>query len=176
MMAPRPSPDPAGILPPPERRFVGPSPRSLQSVGPMGQRLWRGPRLWRRRLIHISVPALLNEIQTAILEAPALELSLRQISHWVRRRTLWTICWRRRRCLLSGLLYADLLPRAGYSVTVHLGCRLNTAADLVAHCWISSPDTEEINRLMSSQGMTEMFRRTLHPSRRPKRQEVWASP
>lgn len=133
----------------------------LRDLASMWMRVSLAPRRWHRRLRHVSVPALLGEIEAEFQGAPPLELPLGWIAYCVRRRAVLSIRWRRRRCLLSGLLFADLLPRAGYSVTVHLGCLVGQADHLTAHCWISSPDTEAINRFMSPGGMTEMYRRTL---------------
>lgn len=130
---------------------------------PVGLRLVLGPLRWRRRLLQVSVPTLLREIEQATREGPGLTLPVPLIAHLVHRRAVLSIRWRRRRCLLSSLLFADLLPRAGFAVTVHVGCAADRTGRPPVHCWVSSPENEAVNRLMSDQGMTELYRRTLRP-------------
>lgn len=133
---------------------------SLRDLLVTGGVLCAAPFRWHRQLKQASVPALLEMIEVRVQQAAPLRLPLGLVAYLVRRRAVCSIRWRRRRCLLCGLLYADLLPRAGYAVTIHLGCAVDPAG-LTAHCWISSPDTEAVNRLMSAKSMTELYRKTL---------------
>jgi len=123
--------------------------------------LWLEPARWRYRLRRISVPTLLEEIEAEVRRARSLSLSGRTLGYLVRRRTVLTIRWRRTRCLLRGLLLLYFFARTGKTVTLHLGCRIESNGQLVGHCWISLPGLKQAEMFTSPEGDEEMYRKTL---------------
>jgi len=122
--------------------------------------LWVLPARWGRRLRDVSVPVLLDEMQAELAGAGPLSLSPRTIARLVRRRVMWTIRWRRTRCLLSGMLVSYLLARAGHEVTVYIGCDVPENAALMSHCWVSCAALPADDPMQSPQGMEPMYTKT----------------
>ena len=122
---------------------------------------WILPLRWRSRLRHISVPTLLNEIETDIGQAPRLSLSPLTLAWLVRLRIACTAYWRRKRCLLSSLLLLHYLTRTQREITLHLQCTLNNDDRVSGHCWITGPRLKQAIRWMPSEGRHEIYRKTV---------------
>ena len=118
------------------------------------------PRKWHKRLLHISVPQLLAEIEETSKKATAIKFSPSLVIHLVKYRVRYSILWRRHPCLLGCMLLCYFLCRAGLQVTFHLGCKFENG-NLHGHSWISSPQLEKRGRFRNPHGMQEIYCRTL---------------
>lgn len=122
---------------------------------------WILPLRWRCRLRHVSVPMLLDEIETDIGQARWLSLSPLTLAWLVRLRIACTARWRRKRCLLASLLLLHYIARTGREVTLHLQCLLNNNDQVSGHCWITGQHLERAIRWMPSEGKHEIYRKTV---------------
>jgi len=146
---------------------VAPWTKAADVLGVLLWDLWVLPLRWHCRLKHVSVPVLLAEIEGTIGQARVLSLSPHTIARLVRLRIACTlICWRRSRCLLSGLLLLHCLARTQRKITLHLECRLKDDGRLSGHCWVSGPGLGEATRLMPAEGKVEIYRKTFDLRRR----------
>lgn len=126
---------------------------------------WILPLRWCSRLKHISVPMLLDEIETDIGQAGWLSLSPITLAWLVRLRIACTVHWRRKRCLLGSLLLLHYLARTQREITLHLQCTLNNNEQVSGHCWITGPQLKRAIRWMPSEGKDDIYRKTIrHPS------------
>ena len=119
------------------------------------------PVRWRNQFGREPVSRIFDAIEADVKRHRAISIAPETIAYLVRRRTILTVRWRRTRCLLRGMLLQYLLARAGWTITLHIGCDISDASGLVSHCWISSPDLTEANYFMSSDGMKEIYCKTV---------------
>lgn len=96
------------------------------------------PQKWHKRLSYISVPLLFNEIEEDIKRLPAIKWPPILLIILVKYRVKNASKWKKNRCLLQCMLLTYFLSRAGFQITIHLGCNLLND-NFYGHCWISSP-------------------------------------
>lgn len=118
--------------------------------------LVRKPNKWHRRLQLIPVPGILEELEIEARQASPLKLPPELIRYFVKRRVRASVKWRQRRCLLGGLLMLYFLSRAGYKVSLHIGCKLSEGT-LIGHCWVSSPAVLNQGFMFSTLGTEEVI-------------------
>ena len=120
------------------------------------------PGYWRKRLEEISVPRLLDEIEEVAPESKLASLIPMTITHLVKYRAMWSPSWRKKQCLLRGLLIYYFFFRSQYEVKFHLGCNYE-GDDLHGHCWVSLPQLNKRGVYFDSCGTQEVYNRESSP-------------
>jgi hypothetical protein len=119
------------------------------------------PWKWHKRLLNISVPKLLVEIEETSKKKGPIRFSSALIIALVKYRVRYSVLWRKSPCLLGGMLLSYFLCRAGFQVKLHLGCKFQKG-HLFGHCWISSSQLETVGRFQNQGDMEEIYCKTFN--------------
>jgi hypothetical protein len=134
----------------------------LGSLFRLSLETWWCPARWHRRMQCVGLPRFLDELEAEIVSAPPRGISPGAVIRLVKLRTKLTWRWRNNRCLLNGLLLWYLLPRAGWPVTLHVGCKHENGS-IRGHCWITSPELTWAEDQAPPTDLQELVTRSLAP-------------
>jgi hypothetical protein len=140
------------------KRSFSAIPTVIQCAGLGLELIWL-PIKWRKRLRHVSVISLMDEIEESLKSSSSLSLSPQLIMILVKKRVSNSHRWKSNRCLLGSLLCSYCFSRLGFEITMHIGCRLKQGK-IDGHSWISSSHPIGSDRFQASGDMTEMYRKT----------------
>ncbi len=121
------------------------------------------PIKWRLRMEKVSVPTLIDELHNEINRTRRLRLPAATIAYLIRYRVMYSLKWRKKRCLITSLLLMYYLGRANEVVTIHIGCSLGENNKLSGHSWITGQDLKIKKRYLPSEQNDEIFSKTFFP-------------